>query len=596
MSHSSQNMVNLDFDTFRDSLKSYLQAQDIFSDYDFEGSNISVLLDILAQNTFLNAYYLNMVANEGFLDSALLRDSIASHAKEHNYVPRSFSSAVAEVNLSVNTGNTSLALLTMPKGTSFSTRVGSNSFTFSTSESIILEGQAGIFGVDDLAIYEGKYFSDVFVFNASNTSQRFILSNPTVDMSSLTVTVIEDSGSSVLTYSAADSLFGYGATSKIFFKQLATNDRYEILFGDDVIGRLPKDNSTVVVEYRISNGELPNGAFKFTADGTIGGYSNVTITTVTAARGGAVSEDNSSIKYNAPRHFTTQERAITTEDYENLLRLNFPEINAVSAYGGEEASPPQYGKVFVSVDLTDLDGLPKSKELVYKKFLKDRSSLSIDPVFISPDYMYVAINSLVKYNINRTTLNPDDIKTQVISAVVDYRDEYLDDFKATLRYSQLVKDIDAAQDAIVSNETEILAMKQFSPVIGIEQNLDLDFKIPLINTLHPSALSYKAAEIHAVYSNQFIFQDQYCNIEDDGLGNLRLVAPKGVVTGTIKTIGTVDYDTGLVQITGLKVDRLLSTYIKIYARSRSKDISSTKNTILTINQADINVTVSQIRE
>lgn len=589
-------MVNLDFDTIRDSLKSYLAAQDVFSDYDFEGSNISVLLDLLAQNTFLNAYYLNMVGNEGFLDSAQIRDSIASHAKELNYLPRSFSSAVAEIDISVNTGNTSLAILTMPKGTSFTSRVGSNTFTFSTSESILLEGENGIFGVEGLSIYEGQYFSDVFVYNSSNTSQKFILSNPTIDTSSLTVTVIEDSGANVLSYTAADSLFGYGATSKVFFKQLATNDRYEILFGDGVIGRVPKDNATIVAEYRISNGELPNGAFKFTADGSIGGYSNVTITTATAARGGSVSEDNNSIKYNAPRHFTTQERAIIPEDYENLLRLNFPEIGAVSAYGGEEASPPQYGKVFVSVNLTDLDGLPKSKELVYKKFLKDRSSLSIDPVFISPDYLYVAVNSTVKYNINRTTLNPDDIKSQVVSAIVDYRDEFLQDFKTTLRYSQMIKDIDAAHDAIISNETEVFAMKKFTPIIGVEQNLDLDFKIPLINTLHPSALSHDAKEIHAVYSNQFIFQDQYCNLEDDGLGNLRLVATKGVVTGTVKTIGTVDYDTGLVQITGLKVDRLLGSNIKVYVRTRNKDIASTKNTILSIDQSDINITIEQIRE
>lgn len=596
MANSSINLVNLDFDSVRSSLKTYLQAQPVFTDYDFEGSNISVLLDLLAHNTFLNAFYLNMIGSESFLDSAQLKDSVVSHAKELNYLPRSFSSAEAEISLSVNTGNTSLSTLTLPKGTTFTTKVGSNTYTFSTQDNVIMGGQDGIFTANSLLIYEGQYFSDLFTYNESNTSQRFIISNPTVDMSSLTVTVIEDSGSSVLSYSAASSLFGLTDTSKVYFRQMAQNEKYEIIFGDGVIGRKPKDNSTILVEYRVTNGELPNGAFKFTIDGSVSGYTNTSIRTISAASSGAVSEDINSIKFNAPRHFTTQERAVTAEDYENLLRAAYPEINAVSAYGGEEANPPQYGKVFISVDLNNFDGLPQSKEIVYKKFIKERSSLSIDPVFISPEYLYIHLESTVKYNINLTTLNPEDIKTAVISSILDFKDTYLDDFKTTLRYSQLLRAIDDSHSSIVSNDTEVFGMKIIIPPIGQETNVDVDFKIPLIDTFNAAALSHTKNKIHTITSSQFIYRDQYVNIEDDGAGILRLMAPQGSTTSIVKNVGTVNYDTGLVQISGLKVDKYFGSGIKIYARPRSRDISSTKNTILTINQTDVDITIEQVRE
>jgi hypothetical protein len=446
--NTSINLVNLDFTSLKDSLKTYLKTQNVFKDYDFEGSNINVLLDVLSYNTYMNTFYLNMIGNEMFLDSAQLRESVISRAKELNYTPRSFKSARATVTLTIQTtGNT--ASITMPKGTTFNSRIGSNTFTFSTDENKVISGANSTFVSDEFVIYEGQYVNDTFTVNNSDVSQRFVLSNPTIDTDSLTVTVIEDNGAEILSYLRATSLFDKQANSQIFFVQGAENDKYEVLFGDGVLGRKPKDNSVVVCEYRISKGELPNGAFKFTSDGAIQGFSNVVVTTVSAAAQGAIHETIESVKFNAPRYFTTQERAITAEDYRNLLLLNFPEINAISVYGGEEAVPPVYGKVFIAVDLKNVDGVPDIRKQQYYNFIKPRASLSIDPIFIDPDFMYVSIDSTVRYNLNTTALNSESIKELILTAIRDFNGIYLDDFNTTLRYSSLVKTIDATDRSIL---------------------------------------------------------------------------------------------------------------------------------------------------
>ena len=308
-----------------------------------------------------------------------------------------------------------------------------------------------------------------------------LVSNPTIDTDSLTVTVLEDNGAEFLSYLRATSLFDKQANSQIFFVQGAENDKYEVLFGDGVLGRKPKDNSIVVCEYRICKGELPNGAFKFTSDGAIQTFSNVALTTVSAAAPGAIHEPIESVKFNAPRYFTTQERAITAEDYRNLLLLNFPEINAVSVYGGEEAIPPVFGKVFIAVDLKNVDGVPDIRKQQYYNFIKPRSSLSIDPVFIDPDFMYVDIASTVRYNLNTTALNSESLKELILTAIRDFNGTYLDDFNTTLRYSSLVKTIDATDRSILSNDTTIRPIRVVLPETGIEKNYDIDFAQELEN-------------------------------------------------------------------------------------------------------------------
>lgn len=597
MANNSVTLTSLDFASNRAALKAFYEGQEQFKDYDFDSSNMSVLLDGLAYNTYLNAFYLNMVGNEMFLDSAQLRDSVVSHAKELNYLPRSFTSAVAKINLTITSSDPSKRSVVIPKGTAFLTRVGSQSYTFSTAENIVLTSSTNIFTGSNISIYEGVYQNETYQVDYSNTILKYKINNNTVDVSSISVTVIEDNGAVQVPYTRATSLFGYDASSKIFFVQPAAGDTYEVIFGDGIIGRKPKNKSVVLIEYRTSNGELPNGASSFTITGRIDDEALITISTSVVALGGAVAETLESIKFNAPRAFTTQERAVTAEDYENLLKINFPEINAVSAYGGEDVNPPQYGRVFISIDLVDVDGLPQIKQNEYYRFIRSRSSVAMEPIFVTPDYTYLYVNTKVKYNINTTVKNPEDIRTAIISAILDYSSNNLNNFNRTLRYSKLVKAIDDADTSIISNETDVELVKYITPLLNVSQDITVDFKtqltseVPLLGDEHPFI------DIHGVSSSTFTYSGQSnCKLEDNGDGVLRIVTPVGNLHKKIIDVGTVDYDTGIIILNNFNISSYEGTSLKIYVIPRNKDIASSQNVILNIIESDIDTTIEQVRE
>jgi len=595
MVNNSINLVNLDFASFKTQLKTYLKSQDIFKDYDFEGSNMSVLLDILSYNTYTNSFYLNMIGNEMFMDTAVLRDSVVSHAKLLNYVPRSFKSARAIVDLTVYGGNTSVTSIIAPKGTSFTSRVGSNNFVFVTDQNVILTGTDGTYSAENVDIYEGDYVSESFVVNYANTTQRYILNSTNIDTDSITIASIEDNGGNTIHYTLATSLLDKTSNSQIYFIQAAQNEKYEVLFGDGISGRKPKDNAVVLCEYRVTNGEIPNGAFKFISDGAIGGLSNVQVGTVAAAIGGSVNESIESVKFNAPRYFTAQERAITTEDYENLLKINFPEVLAVSAYGGQDVDPPQYGRVFVAVDIDQVDGLPASKRDEYYSFLKTRCPVSIEPIIIEPEMTFVYISSLVRYNINTTDLSAGDIKSFVLSAISTYSTTYLNDFNKTLRYSQLVTAIDNANENIVGNETDIEAVKKIRPLLNSNTPIVLDFNFALESGGTSGKLRHNNRSTSPVFSSSFDFQNQVARLQDDGLGNLNIVKADGASIEKLAPAGTVDYTTGRLNITGLNIQSYYGSSIKIYVRPLLKDIFSTKNSILQIVADDVEIAIEQVR-
>ena len=590
--NSSIILSNIDFDTHKNTLKQYLRSQTRFQDYDFEGSNMNVLLDILSYNTYHNMFYLNMVASEMFLDTAQIRDSVVSHAKELNYVPRSFTSAEANVNISIVTSDTSKRTIPIPKGTTFTSRFNNRNYTFSTGELVTLTdytvnaNSTLTFDGSNIQLYEGYYVNDTFTF-VNNGTQRFILSNRNCDIDSAIVTVIEDVGATTLVYTKASSLFGVDGDSQVFFVQPAENETYEITFGDGVSGRKPKDNSIVSVEYRISNGQLPNGCNTFRADTTIDSESAITITTNSAAAGGSVSEDIESIKYNAPRHFTTQERAVTTEDYENLLKQNFSEINAVSAYGGEDLTPPQFGKVFVAVDLVEVDGLPEVKKDQYYRFLKPRSPVSIDPVFVDPGYTYIEVTSIVNYNLNTTKLSSEDIRTIVTSAIRQYALDNLNNFNRVFRYSKVTNAIDSAQGAIISNETSVKLIKIVTPTLGALQTFDVDFQTELYTSLAESVGGY------TLQSTRFTYNGERATFQDDGNGTVNIVSATGSV---ITNIGTIDYETGLVQISGLNISAYEGAGIKVKAVPLSKDVRVVNNIILNIAEDDIRLTIRGVSQ
>jgi hypothetical protein len=601
MANTSLNLTSLDFDTLKDDFKTFLKSQAKFQDFDFEGSNINILLSLLAHNTFKNAFYLNMVASESFLDSAQLAESVRSHAKELNYVPRSARSAKAILDVSFRTnpaipGSTTVVI---PKGTGFGATANFKTFNFTVPENITISSANNTFSIQGLEVFEGSYVYDSYLVNYSDETQRFVITNEMVDTDSLTVTVIEDDGVNILSYTKATTLLDLTGASRVYFLQPGPKKQYEIVFGDGVLGRRPKDGSVVRMDYRVSAGELPNGAARFSlnddfASGSLIGA--VTVNTNQRARNGAEPEDIESIRYNAPRHFQVQERAVTTNDYEVLLKTQFPEINTVSVYGGEEVYPPRYGKVFVAVDITDVDGLPDSKKLEYYQFLKRRSPLSIDPIFIEPDTVYVLVTSTVNYNINLTPLKPEDIKSLVKENMLEYNETYLNDFKTTLRYSKFIRAIDDAHESIVSNETVVEMYKKMNPTPGEYENFSFNFDVPL-HEVEEDHGTHEVKAIHTVKSSFFVLDGELVYFEDDGDGAIYVV--NQVRTGRhkmIKKIGTVNYESGSVILTNFKCDSYLGAAINVYAKPKSRDISSNKNQILVIEDDGIIITVNKVRE
>ena len=595
MANAGNELTTLDFESIKYNLKEYLRSQEVFTDYDFEGSNINVLLDVLAYNTQLNAFYLNMIGSEMFLDSALLRDSAVSHAKELNYVPRSFRSAQATVNILLRDTTDNPSVL-IPKGTAFAGRNGSKKFTFVVGDDVVAEstGVTNQFEALNVVLYEGDYTYDSYTVNDENPV-RYIATNKTIDTNSITVTVIEDNGATTLQYQKADNLFGLGSTSQVFFIQAAENDTYEIVFGDGVIGRKPKDRSTVIIQYRKCNGELSNGINEFAPTDTIGSAEVTTINTVFAASGGAIPETLDSIKFNAPRAFTTQERVVTAEDYKTLLLQNFSDINDVSAYGGEEAVPPRYGKVIVAVDLKNTDILPPSRSAEYRSFIKSRSPLSIDPVFETPIYTYVQVDTKVKYDINKSSLSSQSIKNIVLSAIQNYNQTRLNGFKKTLHYSKLVTAIDNSDASIISNDTDVKIIKRFTPELQTTKNYVIDFGVKLDDSITLLPPIRKPGEEPVITSTTFGYSGNQVVLEDDGEGTMRLMVATGEEYQLLKTVGEVNYDTGVITLDSFRPTSLNSEYIKIYAKTSDSDIMSTKNIILSIANEDVRILVEQER-
>jgi len=597
MDLSSLNLIDLDFDSLKNSFKNYLRTQDQFKDYDFEGSNINVLLDLLAYNTTKNAFFLNMAISESFLDSAQLRDSVASIAKELNYLPRSRRSAKAqlEVNFEATGDNQPY---TISKGSTFNTQLKNQSFVFSVPETLVCSSTNTSFTFTT-DVYEGIYLKDVYVFIATEDLQRFRISNKEVDTSSVTVTVYEDNNQVGVRYNYATTLLDLNETSKVFFMQSAENGYYEVLFGDNVIGKRPKVNSRIVIDYRISNAELANGAKDFTINFDPTGASELSTTpdivTITQASGGRTQETNDSVRYYAPRHFQVQERTVVPSDYEVALQTQFPEINAVSVYGGEELDPPRFGKVFIAVDIENIEGIPDSKKREYYSFIKSRNPLSIEPVFVNPDFTYLAITSAVKYNINVTDSSFDRIKTLVTDAITTYNTEVLDDFKVTLRYSKLTAAIDNSDESIVSNETDIQVYKKLSPRLGRAQNLVTSFAMELSQEFPSQDDRHPATNRTTISSSSFVYYGVNAFLEDDGLGKIRIVRADGANYIKITDVGTVNYETGDINIANFRIESFDGAYLKIYARPAHKDISSDLNTILTLEADEIHLTVEALR-
>lgn len=603
MSTTSSTFTELDFGALKNSLINYMRSQAQFKDYDFTGSDLGVLIDLLTKNTEKGAFYTNMAIAEAFLDSAQLRSSVTSQAKPLNYTPRSRRSTKARIRVDFSASSVSQPYI-IQKGRSFSTLIKNESFVFSIPETLTVASSNTDFSFET-DIYEGIYVKDSYIFVSDEVDPfpRFKITNPNVDTTSLTVIVFEDGNQIGDQYKLSQTLLGVSDKSKVYFLQASEDGNYEVIFGDGVLGRVPKQNSTIVLDYRISNAERANGAalFSINFDPTgidtelTGGANNPNVVTLIPAMGGAQAESIESIRYYAPRAFQVQERAVTAGDYAILLKTNFPEINAVDVYGGEEENPPLFRNVIISVDIDGIDGLPDSLMNEYYNFIKDRNPLSITPIFKDPIFTYIHVDTLVRYNINISPSSKELISTLVADTISRYNQTYLDDFRVTMRYSKLVKEIDNSDNSIISNISTLQLYKKTEPQTGVPQTLSLSFGVALASgQIDEAGAAFGYDSV--VRSSIFTFKGEQVLLKDDGKGYLHVVRRNATTFSSIQPAGTVNYETGDLTITNFNPDNYDGNFFKIFVRPKDLDVKSARRNMLTIEADEVNIVVEALRE
>jgi len=477
--NSGLQITNLDFGSIKNSLKSFLQQQDTLKDYDFDGSALSVLVDLLAYNTQYNAYYLNMVANELFLDSALQRNSVVSHAKLLNYTPKSAVAPKATVNLTVNEVTTST--LTIPKFTTFiSEPIDDVNYTFVTTDSTTVNVTANTALFQEIEIAQGIPSSFSFTYNSlTNPKQIFQIPDTNIDTSTLLVTVQESSSNNTFeTYTLETDYISLTPTSKVYFLQEGMDGNYEIYFGDNILGKSLVHNNVVNITYITTNGTSAFGANSFTLSQTISGFANTVTQAVTPASNGSDRETIDSIKYAAPKSFAAQGRAVTKEDYIYLIQNNtgnFP-VDSVSVWGGEENDPPVYGQLFCAIKPSGGFTLtPTQKERIIDEVIKPISVMTVVPTIVDPDYTYVTIDTKVLYNPKRTTLNAGQLKEAVLSSIRTFGRTTLNTFNSTFNSPALITTIQSTNLAIITNESDVRIQKKFYPTLNAKTTYTLNF-------------------------------------------------------------------------------------------------------------------------
>lgn len=589
MENKNITTAELDFDAIKSNLKTFLQGQAAFADYDFEGAGLSVLMDILAYNTHYNALYTNLAVNESFLDSASKRSSVVSRAKEIGYVPHSATGAVATVNITVTGTTSSPATLTLPAYSSFSTTVDGVQYTFYNTEAVSTSKVGSSYTFTGINIKEGTPLTFKYTV-ASGT--RYILPNSGVDLSTLSVRVQDNSTSSVFnSFVNQEQILNLDEESKVFFIKEIEGELYELEFGNDTIGKALVTGNVVNISYMVTNTIEANGArlFNYTGSSLLGG--TVAVTTTTPAVGGADIESIESIRYNAPRSYSSQNRAVTVEDYKALIFRLYPEAETVNAWGGEDNVPPVYGKVFLSIKPTNTTVLTAAqKNFIINEILKQKNVVSITPEIVDPEYIQLDINTTVYYNPRLTSKSESEIKTLVVDTIKAYNTENLESFTGIFRFSNITADIDNTEDSIISNITTIKLHRE----VEIQYNTNANYSIYLGNPIYNSTVPEQSLTSTGFYiagnENLMYLEDLPSNSR---YGVLKMYYFNVDVKTYFRTFGTIDYQTGTVNMPELEItgiDQATGT-LELIVKPQSNDVVSIRNQLVTIPDEQINVEV-----
>ena len=596
MAQHRLDISELDFENIKSSLKRFLSNQTQFKDYDFEGSSMAVLLDLLAYNTHYLAYNANFVANEMFMDTAQLRSSVASLAKLVGYTPNSARAPIADLKLVINdaTGST----VTIPAGTKFSSSIDGLTYTFVTIGDHVVQPVDGVYTAQSLNVYEGTYVSYNYTFDSTDIDQRFLIPSDRADSTTIKVAV-QNSASDVTTatYNKATSITELNGDSKVYFLQEAEDGQYEIYFGDGVIGKKLADGNIISISYVVTNKTEANAATTFSLQGSISGFTDVTITVNSSAQGGAEPESLQSIKTSSANFYASQDRAVTVEDYKTKTKQLYANVQSVSAWGGEDNDTPFYGRVYIAILPTSGSNLTESTKSRIITDLKKYSVASVTPVIVDPEITNIILRSSIKFDAGATTKVADAIKSDVITTITNYNANTLQSFDNMFRHSKVIGLIDDTDESILSNVTTVQLRKSFTPTIGSSQKYSIAFSNALYNPHSGHAsdgggiLSSSGFKIDGNTTDVFY-------LDDDGNGNVRRYKMDGSARSYANaTQGSIDYSSGLVEVNSLNVSNIenirgaASTVIEITVKPNSNDIVPIRNQVLDIDVANSSVTV-----
>ena len=592
-------ITELDFDNIKSNLKTYLKGQTEFTDFDFEGSGMSVLLDTLAYNTHYNAFMANMAANEMFLDTAVKRNSVTSHAKALGYTPVSVKAAIAYVDVTVNDANT--ASVVMPVGYAFNTTISGVGYQFVNVTTRTLQPTAGVYTFSNIPIYEGSWVTTNYIVNTNDSDQKFILNNDNVDISTLLVQIqTSSSDTTITTYTLANNLVEVKSTSTVYFTQETLDGEWEVYFGDGVVGTALVDGNIVQLSYVVTNGTAANGAQSFTAAGALSGFNNINIAIQSAASGGAVAEKIDTIKYNAPFSYAAQNRTVTAADYKAIVPQLYSNVKAIAVWGGEYNSPAVYGKVYISILPNTGTALTTSTKASIVTLLKDYNVVSVTPEVIDLETTKVVPTINFKYDANATTQSASALASLITTSITSYSTSQLEKFESVFRYSKFTTLIDDVNPAILNNITNIKISKTFKPTLGSALKYTISFSNALYNPHSGHLASIAGVTAGGILSSTgftLAGNTETWYLEDDGAGIVKTY----YVSGTSKvyqaaSVGTIDYTTGDVVLTKIDiatvgdVDGATSTSIRLLVQPASNDVVPVRNQILEIDLVNLSIT------
>jgi hypothetical protein len=597
------NFTNLDFDQIKDSLKDYLRSNSNFTDYDFEGSNLSTIIDLLAYNTYISSYNANMVSNEVFIDSATLRENVVSLARNIGYVPRSKQSSRANISFFVEVEDSSVLSLTLQKGIvcSTTTSFGGQSFIFSIPDNITIPVVDGIGLFENIEVYEGTFITQEIQVDPLNPDERYILENESVDINTLRVFVRENilSNTSVK-YNLSENIIDVNSNSRVFYIQEIEDQRYELIFGDNIFGKKLEPSSIIEISYIVANGEIGNGISNFTYSGRIldnngnpvtGGFS--LLTTISESRNGSEIESVNSIKRYAPRIYSAQNRAVTSSDYETIIPRIYPQTESVSVFGGEELTPPEYGKVFITIKPIEGNFLSDGVKRNIKNELRKYAVAGIIPEILDLKYLYIEVFSNVYYNTNLSRSASSD-RDKVIRNIENFaKSDELNRYGARFKYSKFLNIIDNSTQSITSNITSVQMRRDLRPEINkfAEYEICYGNSFYIKNKCDGYNLKTSGFRVDGITDTVYIGDTPKLNRKDGSLFLFKLKSDNEIDV-VRKNIGSINYERGEILLSPIKI---ISTskvknnvpIIEISVSPKSNDIIGKQDLYLQLNINDV---------